>query len=562
MWRGPLSGVLVQELLVTKPVPIVDIFSGPGGLAEGFSAFRCPNERQGYRVALSIEKDQAAYRTLRLRAFLRKFDRLPPEYYEFLNDMTSGEPNWAELYPEHWTAACEETRCMELGERRTRDFVRQRVEIIRSEHGGRTVLLGGPPCQSYSVVGRSRNAGNALYDPDRDDRQSLYREYVYVLRRLKPAVAVMENVKGMLSARHNGQLLFPKVMRALARKSGSTRYWLFALASRSGARSWHQGALPQDFLVNAEAHGVPQTRHRVFVVCIRDDIASTLPMELWPRLEPRDDTVSLQEIIGSMPRLRSRLSRGDSPDSWRAAVRRAHDLVRVNQPVMSRDEENRFHRALGCALATADEAAPPCRNSRGGMDITRDCPHELREWLLDENLEALPNNETRAHIPDDLARYLYVVAFGQTFGRSPKTSDFPDVLAPPHTSWHTGKFDDRYRVQLPDRPCTTVTSHLSKDGHYFIHPDPGQVRSLTVREVARLQTFPDNYFFHGSRTEQYIQVGNAVPPFLASQLARLVWAVLNHHDDVRRCPGRPASLPIPKPVHQGTQLPLVTMETT
>ena len=544
-------------------VPVVDLFAGPGGLAEGFSACRRPDGRRRYRIVLSIEKDPVAHRTLLLRAFLRKFSRgFPPEYYDFLNGVVPEEPDWAKLYPKRWAAACDETRCLELGTYEAGVFLQERIAEIRAEHGGRTVLLGGPPCQAYSVIGRSRNAGNARYNADEDRRQSLYEQYVQVVWQLQPAIAVMENVKGMLSARLNGKLIFPEVVRRLRNAGGMDGYWLFSLASRSGAHSWYDGLKADDFLVNAEAYGVPQTRHRVFVICVRRDIAEALAEEHVPRLESRRDTVPLGDIIGAMPRLRSRLSRGDDPGRWKDAVREAHDLVDASQPAMSKDEAARFRRALARALAAADGSALPYRNARGNTVLPAGCPLDLRDWIFDDQLWTLPNNETRAHMPADLARYLFAAAFAAAFPRSPKTFDFPEALMPGHANWHTGDFDDRYRVQLPGCPCTTVTSHLSKDGHYFIHPDPGQCRSLTVREVARLQTFPDNYFFHGPRTQQYVQVGNAVPPFLAHQIALTLSTVLDRYDPVEARRSRASVSSRRDPASAARQLPFLAMERT
>src|SRR5690606_12728517 len=138
----------------------------------------------------------------------------------------------------------------------------------------------------------------------------------------------------------------------------------------------------------------------------------------------------------------------------------------------------------------------------------------------------------KAHMTEDLHRYLFAACYADVKGVSPKLDEFPPALWPRHSNVipdEAGKianFRDRFRVQIWDQPATTITSHIRKDGHYFIHPDPLQCRSLTVREAARLQTFPDNYFFEGTRTEQFEQIGNAVPPFLAYQLADIVAAVL------------------------------------
>ena len=151
-------------------------------------------------------------------------------------------------------------------------------------------------------------------------------------------------------------------------------------------------------------------------------------------------------------------------------------------------------------------------------------PTDLRKWFEDPRLGGVVQHEARSHMRSDLHRYMFAACFAAACGTTPRLPDFPPRLLPEHGNLEAEAvpFLDRFRVQLAGEPSTTVVSHIAKDGHYYIHYDPSQCRSLTVREAARLQTFPDNYFFEGTRTQQYWQVGNAVPPLLARQVAEVV----------------------------------------
>lgn len=506
---------------------IVDLFAGPGGLAEGFSAFMADGVKP-FKICLSVEKEKSAHATLLLRSFLRQFpDRYPQPYYDWLNGTIASEPKWLELFPDEWNAAEQEALNYTLGEAEAQEAIDDRLASICENYGENTILVGGPPCQAYSLVGRARNRGIEGYDPAQDQRHYLYREYIRILGKLRPAAFVMENVKGMLSSSVGGTKIFDRVLDDLKAAAGDDSYELFSLSSDIAPRPITATKNPRDYIIRAEEFGVPQARHRVIVVGIRRDLADRLPKEDHPILERRKRKSTVSDVIEMMPAVRSGVDGSkDSPDAWRVAIETA------TRTILSKDCE--LPDQLGSKLreivaetgrlAEASARLPRFANFPNRIDAS--CEPELAAWIRRPGLKALANNETRSHMAADLARYLFASAYAATTGFSPKAAHFPEHLAPNHRNWRSGKFADRFRVQVWDQPSSTVTSHISKDGHYFIHPDPTQCRSLTVREAARLQTFPDDYFFRGNRTQQFVQVGNAVPPFLAHQIAAALWKSL------------------------------------
>lgn len=511
---------------------VIDLFAGPGGLGEGFACLEDAGHNP-FQIEMSIEKEPSANRTLKLRAFLRVYRNLygslPPEYVRFHAGQIP-EPDWEDVDREAWRRAGREACNTELGTAAATLQISKRIATLGERYDD-TVLIGGPPCQAYSLVGRARVQSIRGYRPESDPRYFLYRQYVRILHRLCPAAFVMENVKGMLSATVEGHAvydLFLAALRSASTSKGQAAYELYALVS-DGLVSLRQTEEPRDFVVRCEEFGIPQRRHRVIIVGLRSDVAHRVRVSRRRNLGFEghwNGSVNVCEALRDLPPLRSGLSKGcDTTDRWICVVTEASRILR-------RISRRRPYQDLNGVLDDLDHGLEESAHNleRSSSDLPAgygSAVTGLTGWLRQPQLIAFAQHETRAHMPADLHRYLFASVFALAKGRSPKSVDFPRELAPSHRNWETGVFSDRFRVQLGEQPATTVTSHIAKDGHYFIHPSYQQCRSLTVREAARIQTFPDDYLFLGNRTQQYTQVGNAVPPYLALQIAKLVWDALN-----------------------------------
>lgn len=558
---------------MTKPVQLVDLFAGPGGLGEGFSSIRRPDRSRQFKTLVSVEKEASAHRTLTLRAFYRLLldsDRGMDAYFEYLQ---GGEhPSCRSDVKDLWLEAEQEALRLELGGEDGNHALEERLQQ-GLDHDRDWVLIGGPPCQAYSVVGRVRNRGNKSYRPEEDKRHFLYREYLDVIARFRPAVFVMENVRGILTSRVGKERIFGQILEDLRdptkatghegpKCSGSGGYTIFSLEDdrtyfpRTKGLFDSPDPLEEDeynsFVIKAEEHGIPQARHRVILVGVRNDIVNTIGAQTiaasLKMVETEDEKRTVEHAFVGLPPLRSGLSRDDSYEAWQAAIKRvatkvANELLSQPSDHLEPEERKRIAAELKEIAEAQYEELPRRHEPRKEHRLV--VPTEkLERWYHGAqapNTNGLwYNHEARSHMEEDLARYLYCATFAKVKGYSPIGTKeiYLDYLAPMHANWKSGKFADRFKVVLKNQPSKTITSHISKDGHYFIHYDPKQCRSLTVREAARLQTFPDDYYFEGNRTEQYVQVGNAVPPLLARSIAIKVMEVLDRAQENEKTPAQ------------------------
>lgn len=488
---------------MSAPIKIIDLFAGPGGLGEGFSSHKF-NGKPAFKIAISIEKEAFERETLLLRSFYRQFENTPQEYYDYLQGKIDRKTLF-ELYPTQAKNADQEAWQAELG---GKDFSHKVVtERIKKQLGATKdcILIGGPPCQAYSLAGRSKMSKNKGFA--NDPRHTLYKEYLNIIADFKPQVFVMENVKGILSSKLEGKLIFEKIIDDLKNPQKATKpkrvkfyktdtYTIYSLVTGNEADAFSS----RDFIIKCEDYGIPQARHRVILLGIRNDI-STKPKAL----KKSENSISVYDVISDLPNLRSGLSKlDDTYENWKLEIKKYNSAYSVYKNL------NRGSYFIKTAAIA---------------------PKAHFDWYHDAKLGGVLNHETRAHISADLHRYYFNALYAKQHLTSAKLKNLPTNLLPNHANVQEAikdgaLFSDRFRVQLKNKPATTITSHISKDGHYFIHYDPKQCRSLTVREAARIQTFPDNYKFEGPRTAQYHQAGNAVPPLLAKQIAKIVYKTL------------------------------------
>ena len=405
----------------------LDLFAGAGGLSEGFI-------RAGFNPVAHVEMDRAACFTLRTRMAYHwlKEQGKENQYVEYLNGCISR----SELYEQVPEEVIQSVINVEISKATLPDIFCQIDHLLEGQK--LDLIIGGPPCQAYSVVGRARS-------PDKmqgDKRNYLYVFYAEFLKKYKPKYFVFENVTGLLSAKDEDGSSYLEQMRDLFHKRG------------------YETELET---LSANDYGVPQNRKRTILVGKKGKSTG-----FYPDPDKCELDVRVREIFSDLPNLAA--GEGD---------------------------------ASSCDL-----------NSYDGS------------WLYDANIRnddcPVTWHQARPHREQDLEIYRIAVDLWNSEEVRLNYNALPERLK---THRNRKSFLDRFKVVAGDLNFShTVVSHIAKDGHYYIHHDIEQNRSLTPREAARLQTFPDDYYFESRngvpcRTPVFCQIGNAVPVLLAQKIA-------------------------------------------
>lgn len=405
----------------------IDLFAGAGGLSEGFT-------REGFNAVAHVEMNPDACRTIETRIAYQylKANGGEDRYYDYLKGKITREEFLSEIPDE----IKESVINSEISPASINTIFEKIDALIDGENVD--LIIGGPPCQAYSVVGRARDTNKMVDDP----RNYLYKDYVKFLKKYQPKMFVFENVPGIFSA-SNGEH-FDKIKKAI--KSAGYKFDYKTLNSK-------------DF-------GVLQDRKRVILIGWRKDLNFSYP-DFRPIIHSFTVT---KDLFSDLPKL---------------------------------------------------------QHGSGTLGVTRykkDTTDYLKTTGIRNGIEFTTQHISRPNNENDLEIYR-IAAKLMKEGKRLQYNELPERLIK-HKNRNV--FTNRFQVVKGDGISHTVVAHIAMDGHYYIHPDITQNRSITVREAARIQSFPDDYFFEGSRTAAFKQIGNAVPPLMAYRIAKQIREMINY----------------------------------
>lgn len=404
---------------------IVDVFSGAGGLTEGFRS------KHYFKFIGHIEMDKNACSSLMLRNvyyYLKEINNIEP-YLEYIKGHITKDSLYS-IVPESVTKDI-------FNEEINQESKGRLFKLIDSRLGDQTLdgIIGGPPCQAYSTIGRANNKAKK----ESDKRIYLYKYYLEFLYKYNPKFFIFENVKGLLSFKDIfGNLLFPQIIREFDEAGYDVVYEI----------------------VDASDYGVSQKRERLILMGYRRDLQ--LQNHFFDYLAKyKESAPNLKELFADLPILKS----GESDNEYRC-----------------------------------------------------ECLNNFIKSYYRSEYNVLTQNISRKQNDNDLKIYNLVVKAKKN-GKNLKYVDIP-----PELQTHSNKtsFLDRYKALDFNDISHTIVAHIAKDGHYYIHPDVLQNRSITVREAARIQGFPDDFYFESSRSSAFRQIGNAVPPILSNKIASAI----------------------------------------
>ena len=411
----------------------IDLFSGAGGLSEGFV-------RAGFKPISHIEMNKEACNTLVTRAayhYLKEKGDI-----ELYKSYLLGKISRIEFLDAIPVEVLESVIHSEISDESIGGIF-EKIDSRLTDEKRVDLIIGGPPCQAYSLVGRARDPNGMKEDP----RNHLYLQYVEFLKKYKPKLFVFENVPGIYSANNSTQM--SKIEKAI---------------NEAGYIIGHNKIL------NSKNFNVLQDRKRVIIIGWSKDFEFTIP-EFQPL---------------------------DLPEN------RGFELLYKDLPFLNNGE------GLWGAQLYANK--------------------KINNYLIDSKIrnsdfEFVTQHVCRPNNPNDLEIYRIASQKLKIEGRKLSYNELPDRLK---RHKNNNAFLNRFNVVGDNILSQTVVAHIAMDGHYFIHPDTEQNRSISVREAARIQSFPDDFFFEGSRTSAFKQIGNAVPPLMAEGIAKVIKSIFSN----------------------------------